>query len=219
VPFSFSGSDNRKHECAGDFEEECSEKEGCSETATGDPITREAELFDGCRKEEMLMVFEKGRISGLVCERARVADFLAIAALDRVAWGQSRHADRIPDGEHVWRIWVEHALVFCARNEKGTVVGTVLAFPCLSGVYCVHKAFVDEKFRNQGIGTGLFKLLLEEIDRLQADCFLTVDPSNESALRLYHKWGFEERQLMKGFYREDEDRYVLTRRSKKASAW
>ena len=149
--------------------------------------------------------------------RAQAGDFLAIAALDRRAWLQNRHAEYIPDGEHVWRVWCEYALVYCAVDpENGTaggdtVVAAILAFPTENGPYWVHKVFVDQAHRGQGVGSRLFDLLLVEIDHLGVDAALTVDPVNEAAKALYAKWGFTEAQLVKGYYRDYEDRYVLTR--------
>ena len=66
---------------------------------------------------------------------AQIADFLPIAELDRRAWKQNRTPGFIPDGEHVWRIWVEHALVFMARAKEHGIVGAIVAFPCISGKY------------------------------------------------------------------------------------
>jgi len=149
--------------------------------------------------------------------RAAVADFLPIAALDRTAWSRNRNAEFIPDGEHVWRLWVEHGLVFCAVHED-EIVGAIVAFPCLSGSFCVHKAFVVEPLRGQQVGTHLFEVLLAELDRLGAASFLTVDPINDAGIRLYEKWGYTERRFVKGYYRPHEDRYVLTRPAPSAAA-
>ena len=52
---------------------------------------------------------------------------------------------------------------------------------------------------------------LHAVDRLGVDVFLTCDPANLAALALYRRWGFSERRFVAGFYRPDEDRYVLTR--------
>ncbi len=156
--------------------------------------------------------------------RATVTDFMPIAALDRTAWSRNRNAEFIPDGEHVWRLWVEHGLVYCAVRE-GEIVGAIVAFPCLPGadhedrslssdhksLFCVHKAFVIEALRGQQVGTRLFEALLAELDRLGAESFLTVDPINEAGIRLYEKWGYTERRFVKGYYRPHEDRFVLTR--------
>jgi ribosomal-protein-alanine N-acetyltransferase len=142
--------------------------------------------------------------------RATPEHFLRIAELDRQAWLDNRNPEFIPDGEHVWRIWVEHALVFVAV-EADRVIGAVLAFPCLSGDYCLHKVFVHPSQRGKGLGSLLFEKLLGEVDSRGAGCFLTVDPINDAAIRLYAKWGFSDRQFVKGFYRANEDRLVLRR--------
>jgi ribosomal protein S18 acetylase RimI-like enzyme len=143
-------------------------------------------------------------------QKAKISDFLYIAKLDREAWKQNRNPEFIPDGEHVWRVWVEHALVFCAKqNEK--IIGGAVAFPCSPSKYFLHKIFVDLKFRKKGIATKLLELILEEIDKIEADCFLTVDPINEHAIKLYEKYGFLDKKFTKGYYRDNEDRYILTR--------
>lgn len=140
-------------------------------------------------------------------------DFLPIAALDREAWRENRQGEYIPDGEHVWRVWCEHALVFQARIG-GELAGAVLAFPtCTNGLYCLHKAMVDGRFRGRGVGSKLFAVLLGQFDRLGVDAFLTVDPVNDRAIALYEKWGFAEKRLVEGYYRPEEDRYVMTRRA------
>jgi len=146
--------------------------------------------------------------------RARISDFLDIASLDRDAWKENNNCEYIPDGEHVWRIWVEYALVFCAVDDKEKVVGAILSFPSLNGMHCIHKVFVDRSMRGESIGSNLFDHLLNEIDQNEITCFLTVDPSNASAIRLYEKWGFLDKQFIKGFYRCDEDRYLLIRNAR-----
>jgi phosphinothricin acetyltransferase len=148
-------------------------------------------------------------------ERARISDFLSIAELDRIAWKERRYGEFMPDGEHVWRLWVEHALVFAAKQAE-KALGAVIAFPCISGTYCAHKVFVDPASRHGGVGTRLCEALLDELDRMGVDSFTTVDPANEGLINLYMGLGFREKQFVKGFYRSNEDRYVLTRRFKKA---
>ena len=143
--------------------------------------------------------------------RANTEDFLGIAALDRHAWSDSRHSERIPDGEHVWRVWVAGAYVFVAR-DGAEVVGAIVAFPTRQGTLFVHKVMVERRYRECGIGSRLFALLLDEIDaNVHASCFLTVDPRNQAAVKRYGSIGFTERQYVTGYYRDDEDRYVLTR--------
>jgi len=151
----------------------------------------------------------------MIIRRANSDDFLTIAALDRESWRINRNSEFIPDGEHAWRLWAEYAIVFCAE-EKNEVIGAILAFPCLNGKYCVHKVFVKIEARGRGISSSLFDVLLKEIDTLGVESFLTVDPINSAAISLYGKWGFTEKKFVKGFYRQSEDRYVLTRKPAKS---
>jgi len=145
-----------------------------------------------------------------IYKKAVVTDFLKISELDRKAWKENNNSKFIPDGEHAWRIWVENALVFIAeKNHK--ILGAILAFPCMSGEVCIHKVFVEENERGKNIGTKLFEILLNEIDKNKLNCFLTVDPDNKNAIKLYEKWGFTNKIFIKGYYREEEDRYVLSR--------
>ena len=149
----------------------------------------------------------------MTIDRANPSDFLEIARLDREAWAQSRNSEYIPDGEHAWRLWTEYALVFCSWEED-RLLGAVLAFPTLQqNLFCLHKVFVDHTYRGKGIGSALFDAMFVACDQRGVDCFLTVDPVNESAVRLYENWGFTERKFVKGFYRPEEDRLVLTRRA------
>ncbi|HUG89525.1 MAG TPA: N-acetyltransferase [Planctomycetaceae bacterium] len=53
------------------------------------------------------------------------AEFLEVAALDRIAWPVVPDTF-IPDGEHVWRVWCEHAVVLVARRPAAPAAGTSL---------------------------------------------------------------------------------------------
>lgn len=59
--------------------------------------------------------------------RATPADYLAITALDRVAWDTLEYPEKLADGEHTWRVWTEFALCWVAENE-GEIIGVLLAF-------------------------------------------------------------------------------------------
>ena len=67
-------------------------------------------------------------MSHIKIQPANALDFIAIAALDRIAWKEGPESEFIPDGEHVWRVWTEHALTFIARDNYGDLIGVVLAF-------------------------------------------------------------------------------------------
>jgi len=141
---------------------------------------------------------------------ATIDDFLQISELDRVSWKDNRNGEFIPDGEHVWRIWCEHAIVGVA-DLHGSIGGVVLAFPCRDGTYCLHKIFVDRQRRGVGLGIALMDHILRIADDNKLILFLTVDPGNAKALALYRSSGFAGERLRAGYYRSSEDRLVLTR--------
>lgn len=146
----------------------------------------------------------------IIIEHTQSKDFLAIAALDRKAWLDNKNAEYVPDGEHAWRIWCEHSVMFSAKCGDD-IVGVILAFYCENESYCLHKVMVSGDYRGKGIGGLLFKALFSALDNKSVDCFLTVDPINTAAISLYKTWGFDQATLVTGYYRADEDRYVMTR--------
>ena len=145
-------------------------------------------------------------------EPAQSADYLAVAALDRLAWP---HAPQtfIPDGEHIWRVWADHALLLVARRndggefaQTGSVAGAVVMFPTKRGEQFLHKIMVHPDCRGCGIGSALMR---ETLSRADAPVLLTVDPGNDAAVQLYRNFGFEIRVRIDGYYRPHEDRVIM----------
>jgi ribosomal protein S18 acetylase RimI-like enzyme len=143
---------------------------------------------------------------------ARPDEFLHVAALDRLAW-PSVPDTFIPDGEHIWRIWCDFAMLLVARldanaalPETGRVAGALVMFPTQQGELCLHKIMVHPDCRGMGIGSDLMRRALEIA---AAPVLLTVDPVNESAVALYRKFGFEIRERIDGYYRPHEDRLIM----------
>jgi len=162
-----------------------------------------------------------------VIDTAVPGDFLAVAALDRVAW-QGEHDRYIPDGEHVWRVWCEHALVMIARPSSASrratqseydadegrageaetaAAGAVVAFPSIAGDdWFLHKLMVHPGARGAGLGTRLMNAVIAEARR---PLLLTVDPTNTPAVELYRKFGFDVVERIDGYYRPQEHRYLM----------
>ena len=142
--------------------------------------------------------------------KASREDYLALAALDREVWLPYPNGVHLPDGEHTWRHWIEDAIVF-ALYDAETLAGGALAFPRLDGAFWLHKIFVDPRDRKRGGGRLLMQAVLAEIDRRQADCYLTVNPANEHAVALYRSFGFTADTIIEGYYRKDEARFEMRR--------
>lgn len=71
---------------------------------------------------------------------------------------------------------------------------------------------VDEAGRKRGVGTRLMQLFEERfrangIRRLN----LEVRVSNEAAIRLYERLGFERRKVIAKYYADGEDAYLMTK--------
>ncbi|MEN4045134.1 GNAT family N-acetyltransferase [Sulfurimonas sp. NWX367] len=148
----------------------------------------------------------------MIIRKAKIKDFLKISKLDREAWGENAHADFVPDGEHVWRLWVEYAIVYCAE-EKKNIIGVILAFPTKNiSEYFLHKIFIDYQFRQQEIGKKLFHQLCNELDKKKFNCSLTTAPNNEAMKKLCKTFNFNEINFIKSYYRKEEDRLFYTRK-------
>ena len=146
--------------------------------------------------------------------RAGKKDFLQIADLDKNVWLDSPGGECIPDGTHVWAVWVDKALVYCAE-ENNNILGVAIAFSCVDGEYFLHKTFVSKNARGRGIVAKVFAALLEKTDKLKLKITLTVAPDNEKAVALYEKQGFTEKKLLKDYYGKGKDRFIMTREKPK----
>ena len=64
------------------------------------------------------------------------------------------------------------------------------------GNYNLWRLMIDEKYQNKGYGREAVKLALDFIKTLPCGrgeyCWLSYEPENEVARRLYHSFGFEE---------------------------
>lgn len=69
-------------------------------------------------------------------------------------------------------------------------------------------------YRNRGIGCALVKRALEAMARRYKakECYLEVRVSNLPAINLYKKMHFEVRRVVRGYYADGEDAYIMVRR-------
>ncbi len=69
------------------------------------------------------------------------------------------------------------------------------------------------QFRHRGVAQALIKKALEGMDYYKAkQCFLEVRITNDIAVSLYKKLGFEVTRTINGYYSDGEDAYVMTKR-------
>ena len=100
-----------------------------------------------------------------------------------------------PEDPETCHRWVENLFeigenVLAWRGDR--VIGHAALVPDLKGKSGEFIIFIDQNFRDLGIGTELTQFTLEKFSQLGFDCvWLTVSISNSVAIRLYKKTGFE----------------------------
>ena len=70
------------------------------------------------------------------------------------------------------------------------------------------------EYRHHGMGTQLISAAMEGMNEYGAsEFFLEVRRTNEAAISAYEKLGFEIKRVLKGYYRDGEDAYLMVRQS------
>lgn len=141
------------------------------------------------------------------------SDLKYIVELDATVWEDPS----VPDGSHVWRLWLDYALVLVAVSEE-EVIGATLVFPSLTlygnKTYLLHKMFVRKDRRGEGIGKCLLfdvqKQLKTIVGHKRSELLLTVNPWNTTAKNLYAKFGFKEMCLKPDYYGPGKDRIFMS---------
>ena len=104
----------------------------------------------------------------------------------------------------------ERALYYVLEQEDGTIVGYAGLWQVLDEGQITNIALRKE-FRHQGYGELLVRVLMEAA--WEAGCteiFLEVRISNQGAIRLYRKLGYEVLSVRKHYYSDPvEDAYVM----------
>ncbi|MEM4559736.1 MAG: N-acetyltransferase [Acidilobaceae archaeon] len=75
---------------------------------------------------------------------------------------------------------------------------------------------VRAPYRRMGIGSKLLEetiRVLREVYNVDS-IYLEVRVSNEPAIRLYEKFGFKKARIIKGYYSDGEDAYIMVKRLK-----
>ena len=109
-----------------------------------------------------------------------------------------------------WELESERALYYVLEQEDGTIVGYAGLWQVLDEGQITNIALRKE-FRHQGYGELLVRVLMEAA--WEAGCteiFLEVRISNQVAIHLYRKLGYEVLSVRKHYYSDPvEDAYVM----------
>ena len=111
---------------------------------------------------------------------------------------------------------------FIVAESQGRVVGYIMCriehgFSDVRKLHFAKKGHIISvavmpEFRRMAIGRGLVERALSALSNLSADeCFLEVRVTNEPAIELYRKLGFEVTRTIVRYYYDGSDAYVMTR--------
>ena len=99
---------------------------------------------------------------------------------------------------------------FEAEGEDGALVGYLIVSRYVDAWHIMNIA-VSPDFRRRGIATALLERLFELTDdRSRRGYTLEVRVSNDGAVRLYERLGFEARGIRRGYYTDNrEDALIM----------
>ena len=114
-------------------------------------------------------------------------------------------------------------LTFLVAEEDGEVVGYVMCrietglpnfglFGLIKKGHVVSIAVMPQH-RRKGIGYTLMKEAMKNMKKYNAkECFLEVRVSNQPAINLYKKLGFQIVKTIRHYYMNGEDAYLMARK-------
>jgi ribosomal-protein-alanine N-acetyltransferase len=104
-----------------------------------------------------------------------------------------------------------------AATRDGRIVG-YLVCSRYDTVWHVMNIAVDDRLLRQGIASSLLDRLFAEADGPGEEYTLEVRPSNEPAIGLYERFGFEAAGKRRGYYHDNrEDALIMWRRIAKVT--
>jgi ribosomal protein S18 acetylase RimI-like enzyme len=142
---------------------------------------------------------------------------MEIEAANLMDLGALRHLENICFGNDAWPLldliavltWPE--VIRLKAVEAGEMVGFIAGDPRQSkGVVWIATIAVDPRFRRRGIGSALM-LACEERARLPI-MKLSVRISNQGAISMYQKLGYQTSDIWQAYYNDGEDGLVMTKK-------
>ncbi len=170
-----------------------------------DPYGMDIEEYRRCRDEIISAVdglFENsffGNFRILPIEQRHIA---AIAKLEKVCFSEPWSTESILDSYN-------HGTKFLVAENESDVLG-YMGFSTVCGEGYVTNVAVFPKYRNMGVGTALVSEAVSYCKENGLDFLsLEVRKSNENAIRLYEKSGFQIVGERKDFYRNPKENALI----------
>ncbi|MFX1280320.1 MAG: ribosomal protein S18-alanine N-acetyltransferase [Promethearchaeota archaeon] len=113
-----------------------------------------------------------------------------------------------------------------AQNSQGDIVGYIMwrveKSPSFDSLRYINKGHlvsiaVSQEYRKRGIAKSLLTNSMQAIKRHKIhEYVLEVRVSNHNAIRLYEQFKFVIANIKKNYYRDGENAYFMTRKTKKS---
>lgn len=109
------------------------------------------------------------------------------------------------------QIPISRSLVAKMHKKQSNEIAGYVIYWVIAGEVQIHKIAVRKDVRNSEIGTKLIAEILRRSRKEEALlCMLEVGQSNESAKKLYEKFGFVVTEVRKKYYQESgEDALIM----------
>lgn len=106
-------------------------------------------------------------------------------------------------------------VVFVVGHKDATIMAYLMGY-CLDSFYDIIQIYVDETYRQQGVGSQLLRYVQEEM--AIEEIILEVRESNVAAIHLYASQGFETIGRRSEYYHDpQEDALIMLWKGEEAS--
>ncbi|RLE95884.1 MAG: ribosomal-protein-alanine N-acetyltransferase [Thermoprotei archaeon] len=147
-----------------------------------------------------------GAVKGLNIREARADELSLVHEIEVACFKQ-------PYGLSLLKMY--HTLspdLFLVAEAEGRIVGYVIGLCKKWGEGHVISLAVHPDYRRKGIGRALMEALLTRFkERGMQAARLEVRVSNTPAIRLYEKLGFRIKGVLRGYYLDGEDAYLMVK--------
>jgi [ribosomal protein S18]-alanine N-acetyltransferase len=144
------------------------------------------------------------------------ADLDAVLVLEGALFGEDAWSRQMLEGELAEQPRSRYYLV---ADEDGTITGYAGLLVAAAQADVLTIAVAAGRW-GQGIGSALLEALLAEAARRKAaEVFLEVRTDNTRAQRLYHRYGFTQIGIRKGYYQPSGADAMVMRRDLREGMW
>lgn len=142
----------------------------------------------------------------ILIREAQLSDIKSVLEIERLCFDSGRFSKR----DFVSLITKTRGAFYIAKQNEETIAYVSLIVNILANHLRIHSIAVHPEARRRNIGQMLMQKTLEFAQQNKLTTIkLEVKATNEPAIRLYEKNGFEKAYLIPNHYRDGMDVYVM----------